>query len=125
MMPTTHATHIGLNIVIIIIVILSLSPMPSLSSPLLSLIKIILIRDLLDYLGPRGHLDGSRLIIERVKPEDKGVYRYADGDDAADADIDEDKGVYRSADADTTADADDDGDGDYEDDDKHVVLTIL
>ena len=46
--------------------------------------KIILIRDLLDYLGPRGHLDGSRLIIERVKPEDKGVYRYADGDATAD-----------------------------------------
>jgi len=37
-------------------------------------------RDLLDYLGARGHLEGSRLIIERVKPEDKGVYRcYMDG----------------------------------------------
>ena len=81
--------------------------------------KIILIRDLLDYLGPRGHLDGSRLIIERVKPEDKGVYRYADGDDADDADVDDDKGVYRSA------DAADDGDGGYEDNDKHFVLTIL
>ena len=36
-------------------------------------------RDLLDYLGPRGHLDGTRLIIDRVKPEDKGVYRWDTG----------------------------------------------
>ena len=61
--------------------------------------KIILIRDLLDYLGPRGHLDGSRLIIERVKPEDKGVYRSADADaeytaaEAEDADA-EDADAY-------------------------------
>ena len=43
------------------------------------------------------------MIIERVKPEDKGVYRY-DGDGA---------------------DAATDADGGDEDDDNHFVFTIL
>ena len=107
---TTPATPTGLIVIVIntiaivinIIAIIIVVEIPR-------MMIIILIRDLLDYLGPRGHLDGSRLIIERVKPEDKGVYRS--DDDVADA----------GADADNDAeDADDD-----DDDDTHFDFTIL
>ena len=84
MTPTTHVTLIGQ-------ILSSSSRLSSRQGPRLTLSGSGLLtschhtrlklssRDLLDYLGPRGHLDGTRLIIDRVKPEDKGVYRWDTG----------------------------------------------
>ena len=37
-------------------------------------------RDVLDFLGSRGGVEDDLLVISRVRPEDKGVYRcYPEG----------------------------------------------